>query len=155
MASSSQGWRSGLSPRRGFTAIQARRESDPPVVLALDAAHRSLRLFGSALAEAMGRSVALVVLDYGETSLQDLLNSPATTPENRHLRALATSPHVDLRRVDDLGSAIHATISYCEQHPVSLLVVSADLLGRATADPELGRRVLEGHFDLLVVTDVD
>ena len=151
------GWKSRLSPRRGFTVLQARIERTPPVVLALhdDPAH-ALSLFRSAVEEARGRHLGLVVLDYGVTPLKDLLWEDSVgvdLRERRALRALWSNPHIRVVRPADLGAGLREAVEYCESHQASLLIVAADVLASVADDPHLGQRLFNAGFDLLVVTE--
>lgn len=150
------GWKSRLSPRRGFTVLQARIELSPPVVLALHDSTQALGLFRSAIEEARGRYLRLVVLDYGVVPLKDLLwqgSADSDPREQRALRALWSNPHVRVIRAEDLSAGLHEAVGYCESQQASLLIVAADVLASVTNDPELGPRILNAEFDLLVVTE--
>jgi hypothetical protein len=150
------GWKSRLSPRRGFTVLQARIELSPPVVLALHDSPQPLGLFRSAIEEARGRYLRLVVLDYGVVPLKDLLwdDSDDSDPrEQRALRALWSNPHVRVIRAENLAGGLLDAVGYCESHQASLLIVAADVLASVAKDPELGPRIFHADFDLLVVTE--
>lgn len=149
------GWKSNPSPRRGFTVVEASRERKGSlVVVAVHDSTHGLRLFRSALDEAMGRSCDLVVLDYGVTSLRDELgdDSGEIDPGERSaLRALWTSPHVRVIRIEPTAADLENTISYCETVEASLLIIAADQI--STISPDLSDRVFKGAFDVLVITD--
>jgi hypothetical protein len=150
------GWKSRLSPRRGFTVLQAQLELSPPVVLALHSSVQALGLFRSAVEEAMGRGRRLVVIDYGSVPLHDLLwdESEDVDPrESKALRAVWANPNVQVTRVDNLHSGISDAVSYCEAHEAALLIVAAEVLGSLANDQELSPRIFSGDFDLLVLTD--
>lgn len=150
------GWKSRLSPRRGFTVLQARLEISPPVVLALHDSGQALGLFHSAVEEAKGRCRRLVVVDYGAVPLHDLLwdDSGDIDPrERRALRAVWANPHVRVIRAEDLGSGISEAVSYCEAHEAALLIVAAEVLGSLASDQEMSPRIFNADFDLLVLTD--
>jgi len=113
-----------------------------------------MHLLRSALDEAMSRGIRLVVLDCGAVSLHDRLwDSDFNSQDHRTLKGLWINPHVSVIRVEEFESSIEATISYCESHEATLLVVSADLLAAAATDENLSPSLFSGEFDLLVVTD--
>ena len=150
------GWKSRLSPRRGFTVLQARLELSPPVVLALHSSVQPLGLFRSAVEEAKGRCRRLVVLDYGAVPLHDLLwdDSADIDPrERKALRAVWANPNVRVIRADNLDSGIIEAVSYCEAHEASLLIVAAEVLGSLASDQALRPRIFNADFDLLVLTE--
>lgn len=123
-------------------------------MVAIDDSTRAMKLFRSALDEAMSRSIPLVVLDCGEVSLHDQLwGSDLDSPEHLALKSLWTNPHVRVIRPEDFESTIEATVSYCQSNEATLLVLSAEHLASAAADKALGERLFSGEFDLLVVTD--
>jgi hypothetical protein len=149
------GWKSKPSPRRGFTVVEASRElKESPVVVAVHDSTHGLRLLRSALDEAMGRSCDLDVLDYGATSLRDELGDDSEEidrGERSALRALWTSPHVRVIRIEPTAADLENTISYCETVKASLLIIAADQI--STIRPDLSDRVFNAAFDVLVVTD--
>ncbi len=148
------GWKSRLSPRRGFTVVQALQETRPPAVVALHDSRQAFHLFQSALDEAMSRSIGLVVLDFGRVSLHDQLwRSVELGPVELRLKGMMTNPHVRVIRIETFESGVESTLSYCESHDANLLIVSADFLADAAADPSLRSRMFNETFDLLVVTD--
>lgn len=151
------GWKSKPSPRRGFTVVEASRElAESPVVVAVHDPARALRLFRSALDEAMSRSRDLVVLDYGSTSLRDELGDESKDVDPRErsaMRALWTNPHVNVVRVEPVEANLEKSVSYCESIKASLLIVGADHIGSAAIEAKLADRIFNGDFDLLVVTD--
>lgn len=150
------GWKSRLSPRRGFTVLQARLELSPPVVLALHDSLQALGLFRSAIDEAMGRCRRLVVLDYGAVPLHDLVRdgSEDLDPrERKAMRAVWANPNVEVIRAENLDTGISEAVEYCESHEASLLIVAAEVLASLATDPDLGPRIFNADFDLLVVTD--
>lgn len=150
------GWKSRLTPRRGFTVVQAVQETQPPVVVALHDSAQSLHLFQAALDEAMSRSIGLVVLDFGPVSLHDqLTESGDVSPGEHRLKAMMVNSHVHVIRTETFDSGLESTLSFCESHEATLLIVSADFLADAAADPSLRSRVFSERFDLLVVTDKD
>lgn len=151
------GWKSNPSPRRGFTVVEAHRElKESPVVAAVHDSAQALRLFRSALDEAMSRSRDLVVLDYGSTSLKDELKGDSENvdpTETSAMRALWTNPHVRVVRVEPADAALEKTVSYCETIKASLLIIGADHIGTTGIDTGLANRLFNGDFDVLVVTD--
>ena len=155
------GWKSRLSPRRGFTVLQARLELSPPVVLALHSSVQALGLFRSAVEEAKGRRRRLVVLDYGAVALHDLLwddslwdDSEDLDPrERKALRAVWANPNVRVIRSDNLDTGISEAVEYCESQEASLLIVATEVLASLTTDLDLSPRIFNADFDLLVVTD--
>ena len=151
------GWKSKPSPRRGFTVVEASRElAESPIVVAVHHPARALRLFRSALDEAMSRSRDLVVLDYGSTSLRDQLGDESKDVDPRErsaMRALWTNPHVKVVRVEPVEANLEMSVSYCESNKASLLIIGADHIGSATIEGMLADRIFNGDFDLLVVTD--
>lgn len=150
------GWKSNPSPRRGFTVVEASREvSTSPVVVAVRDSTHALRLFRTALDEAMTRAHDLVVLDYGTTSLRDALqgeSADVNERERRAMRALWTNQHVNVLRQEPLEWDLGRTVSYCESVNASLIVVGADEFGSASIDPDLANRLFNAEFDVLVVT---
>lgn len=150
------GWKTRLSPRRGFTVVRALQEIQPPVVVALHNSLHSIHLFQSALDEAMSRALGLVVLDFGRESLHDQLWEIAEpSPGEHRLKGMMTNPHVRMIRTETFGSGVESTLSFCESQEAALLIVSADFLADAAADPSLRSRLFNEKFDLLVVTDQD
>jgi hypothetical protein len=150
------GWKSRPSPRRGFTVLQARLENSPPVVLALHDSVQAVALFRSAIEEAMGRSRRLVVIDYGAVPLHDLLWDASDDPDPRDgqaLRALWANPNVQVARAENIEAGISEAVAYCESHEASLLVVAAEVLASLISDLDLGPKIFNADFDLLVVTD--
>jgi hypothetical protein len=149
------GWKSRLSPRRGFTVLQARVDHSPPVVLALHDSQQALGLFRSAIEEAKSRSLRLVVLDFGDVSLHDLLwdgSDDADARERQALRALWSNPHVRVVRAA-AGAGVREAVDYCESNQASLLIVAADVVASVATDHELGPRIFNAEFDLLVMTE--
>lgn len=156
------GWKSRPSPRRGFTIIDASRKEagSSPVVLAVHDSHRATRLFRTALDQAMSRECDLVVLDCAQISLQEELERPGTDAadvrERRALRALRASPHVDvIRQVPPARHDLESTVAFCEAHGACLLIVAAAHIGESRVDTSLARRLFNGAFDLLVITEPD
>jgi hypothetical protein len=151
------GWKSKPSPRRGFTVVEASRElKESPVVVAVHDSAQALRLFRSALDEAMSRSSDLVVLDYGITSLRDELQGDSKEIEPKEtsaMRALWTNPHVHVVRVDPADANLETSVSYCESVGASLLIIGADHISATDLDAGLARRIFNGDFDVLVITD--
>lgn len=151
------GWKSRPSPRRGFTVVEASREvSASPVVVAVHDSLQALRLFRSALDEAMSRSLHLIVLDYGTTPLRDELRAvpgDADERETKAMRALWGNPHVSVIRAEPVDSDIEKTVSFCESAQASMLILGADHIGSAAIDLELSNRIFNADFDVLVVTD--
>jgi hypothetical protein len=150
------GWKSRLSPRRGFTVLQARLENSPPVVLALHDSDQAAALFRSAIEEAMGRCRRLVVVDYGTVPLHDLLWSVTDEMdprEGRDLRAVWANPNVRVIRAENINAGISEAVAYCETHEASLLIVAAEVLASLVSDRDLGPKIFKADFDLLVVTD--
>jgi hypothetical protein len=149
------GWKSKPSPRRGFTVVEASRElKESPVVVAVHDSTQALRLFRSALDEAMSRSRDLIVIDYGMTSLREELSDDSVevdSGERSAMRALWANPHVRVVRVEPVDAELDKTISYCESVRASLLIIGADQV--STIDRELADRIFKGDFDVLVVTD--
>lgn len=150
------GWKSKPSPRRGFTVVEASRElKESPVVVAVHDSTQALRLFRSALDEAMSRSADLVVLDYGSTSLKDELSDDSTevdSTERSAMRALWANPHVRVVRVEPVEADLEKTVSYCESVRASLLIIGADQIS-ATGLNAVPDRVFNADFDVLVITD--
>lgn len=150
------GWKSQPSPRRGFTVVEASRETTgAPVVAAVHDSRQAARLFRSAVDEAMGRHCNLVVLDYGEVSLQEELDDETNDIDPREratLRALRSNPHVRVIRSDPGVSDLAATVSYCESTKAGLLIVGADHIGSSSLDARLADRIFNGAFDVLVLT---
>lgn len=148
------GWKSEPSPRRGFTMIDASRDvSESPVVVAIHDSPHALRLFRSAVDEAMSRSLELIVLDYGATSLRDRIGDAAEPLDARERSTLGTlwaNSHVHVIREEPVDLDLGRTISYCESISASMLVLSADDLGSANVDAE---RVFNSDFDVLVITE--
>jgi hypothetical protein len=150
------GWKSRLSPRRGFTVLQARVDLSPPVVLALHDSRQALDLFRSAIEEAKSRSLRLVVLDYGVVPLHDLLwdrSEGSDGRERQALRALWSNPHVRVIRVEATDAGVSYAVDYCESNQASLLIVAADVVAAVASDHELAPRMFNAEFDLLVVTE--
>lgn len=151
------GWKSKPSPRRGFTVVGASRElKESPVVAAVHDSSQALRLFRSALDEAMGRARDLVVLDYGSTSLGDELRDDSKgvdSQERSAMRALWTNPHVRVVRVEPVEASLEKTVSYCESVKASLLIIGADHISATGIDAPLADRVFNADFDVLVITD--
>jgi hypothetical protein len=150
------GWKSRLSPRRGFTVLQARVDRSPPVVLALHDSQQALGMFRSAIEEAKSRNLRLVVLDYGVVPLHDLLwngSDDSDARERQALRALWSNPHVRVVRAATPGAGIREAVDYCESNQASLLIVAADVVASVATDHELGPRIFNAEFDLLVVTE--
>lgn len=151
------GWKSKPSPRRGFTVVEASRDvATCPVVVVLHDSNHALRLFRSALDEAMTRSRHLVVLDCGNPSLRDQLNDEEREVDPREqsaLRALWTNPHVSVVRMEPVEADLTKTISYCETVKASLLILAAEHIGGTALGPDLSNRIFNGDFDLLVVTE--
>jgi hypothetical protein len=151
------GWKSKPSPRRGFTIVEASRElRQSPIVLAVHDSTQALRLFRSAVDEAMSRLCDLVVLDYGSTSLREKLASDSKEVDPREtsaMRALWSNPHVDVVRVDPTQAHLEGTISYCESVKASLLIISADHISASDMGSELAKRIFNGDFDVLIITD--
>ncbi len=148
------GWKSDPSPRRGFTMVEASRDvSTPPVVVAIHDSPHALRLFRSAVDEAMSRSLELIVLDYGATSLRDKIGDATGLLDERErstLRTLWGNSHVRVIREEPRDPDLARTIAYCESISASMLVVSADDLGSAPVDTE---RIFNGDFDVLVIAE--
>ena len=150
------GWKSRLSPRRGFTVLQARLENSPPVVLALHDSVQAAALFRSAIEEAMGRCRRLVVVDYGTVPLHDLLwdaSDDLDPREAQALRAVWANPNVRVVRAENLDAGISEAVAFCESHEASLLIVAAEVLASLVNDRDLGPKIFKADFDLLVVTD--
>ena len=154
---SRHGWKPNPSPRRGFTVIAASRELiGSPVVVAVDDSAHGVRLFRSALDEAINRSCDLLVLDYGITPLRDQLaeNEEQVDPrEQSSMRVLSLNPHVKVVRIEPRDASVARTLDYCESVSASMLILGAEHLGSQTVDPTLIRRLLDSDFDVLVVTD--
>lgn len=151
------GWKSKPSPRRGFTLVEASRElKESPVVVAVHDSVQALRLFRSALDEAMSRSRDLIVLDYGSTSLRDELRdeSKKVDPRERSaMRALWTNPHVRVVRVEPAEAGLEKAVTYCEAVEASLLIIGAEHMSTTGINAALADRIFNGDFDVLVVTD--
>lgn len=151
------GWKSKPTPRRGFTVVESRRvEAASPVVVAVHDSLRAVHLFRAAADEAMARCRHLLVLDYGETSLQEQLSDETNDldrRERRTLRTLLSNPHVH-----DIGGRpaeadIEKTVAYCESVKACLLVVGADHIGAEDITPSLSGRIFDADFDVLVLAD--
>ncbi len=151
------GWKSNPSPRRGFTLIEASRTvPGSPIVAAVHRPEQGLRLFRAAVDEAMGRSLDLVVLEFGAESLRNSLQTGAGDIDDRErntLRALLANPHVRLLRFDQVESDLEKTVSFCESVGASMLVLGAEHISTTPIDPALAQRIFSGEFDVLVVTD--
>jgi len=152
-----RGWKSKPSPRRGFTVVAASRGlKGSPVVAAVHDSAQALRLFNSALDEAMSRVCDLVVLDYGNTSLRDEIEGGATgiqPKEANAMRALWTNPHLRVVRVEPADAQLEKTVSYCESVEASLLIIGADHISSAGIDAALADRIFNSNFDVLIITD--
>lgn len=148
------GWKSEPSPRRGFTMVEASHAgSTPPVVVAIHDSPHALRLFRSAVDEAMSRSLELIVLDYGTTPLHDKIGDDAELLDERErstLRTLWANSHVHVVREEPMDQDLGRTIAYCESISATMLVLSADDLGSAVVDTE---RIFNGDFDVLVIAE--
>lgn len=153
------GWKSKPSPRRGFTVVEASRETTAmPVVVAVHDSPHAARLFRNALDEAMGRHRDLVVLDYGKVSLHEILaeeSAEIEARERRALKALSSNPHVRVIRIEPDQSDLEKTVSYCESTHAALLILAADHIGADTIDANLASRLFNGKFDLLIVAEDD
>ena len=151
------GWKSKPSPRRGFTVVEATRETTTsPVVVAVHHSPQAAHLFRTAIDEAMGRHRNLVVLDYGRASLHDTLAEETTEIEPRErktLKALCSNPHVRVVRLEPDESDLEKTVGYCESTEATLLILAADHIGNAAGDVSLTNRLFNGRFDLLIVAD--
>lgn len=151
------GWKSKPTPRRGFTVIEALRlETTSPVVAAVHDSLQAIHLFRAAAEEAMGRCRDLVVLDYGETSLQEKLaeeTNDIAPRERKTVRTLLSNPHVRVIRADPVESGIARTVEYCESVEACLLVIGADHIGTEDITPSLKRRIFNANFDVLVLAD--
>lgn len=151
------GWKSKPTPRRGFTVVEAMRvENTSPVVVAVHDTLQAIHLFRAAADEAMGRCRHLVILDYGETSLQEKLadDTNVIAPrERRTLRTLLSNPHVRVIRGQPAEAAIEKTIAYCESVKASLLVIGADHIGEKDITASLSERIFNADFDVLVLAD--
>lgn len=150
------GWKSSPSPRRGFTFVEATRGiSASPVVVAVHDSTVAMRLFRSALDEAISRSRDLIVLDYGERSLHDELEDEESEVDERErhtMRVLWSNPHVHVIRIEPPESDLEKTVSYCETVRACLLVLGADHVASA-GTVDLSERIFGGSFDLLILTD--
>lgn len=137
--------------------VEASREiSATPVVVAVHDSQQALRLFRSALDEAMSRSLDLIVLDYGATPLRDELRAGSDDVderETRAMRALWTNPHVRVIRDEPVESDIEKTVSFCEAVQASMLILAAEHLGSMAIDARLSNRIFNADFDVLVITD--
>lgn len=151
------GWKSQPTPRRGFTIIEAlRTEITSPVVVAVHDSLLAIHLFQTAAEEAMSRCRHLVVLDYGERSLQQELADEGNEIDPRKrksLRTLLSNPHVRVIRIEPAESGLEKTIEYCESVDPCLLVIGADHLGAKDVAPSLGARIFNADFDVLVLAD--
>ncbi len=151
------GWKSKPTPRRGFTVVEAMRvENTSPVVVAVHDSLQAVQLFRAAADEAMGRCRHLVVLDYGETSLQEELANETidiAPRERRTLRTLLSNPHVHVIRTKRVEADIERTIAHCESVKACLLVIGADHIGAEDITPSLSARIFNGGFDVLVLAD--
>lgn len=149
------GWKVRPSPRRGFTVVEASREPESPVVTTVYDRPQGLRLFRTALDEAMSRSCDLVVLDCGRRSLREELEdtSDFETREMSDMRALLINPHVRVLRVEPHEADLENTVAYCELVKATLLIISAEQMSGRALDAALTNRIFHGDFDVLVVTD--
>lgn len=151
------GWKPKPTPRRGFTVVEAMRvETASPVVVAVHDSLQSVHLFRAAADEAMGRCRHLVVLDYGETSLQEELADETNDihpKERRTLSTLLSNPHVRVIRTDPVEADIERTVEYCESVKACLLVIGADHIGAEDITPSLPGRIFNADFDVLVLAD--
>lgn len=151
------GWKLNPTPRRGFTVVEASRESTvAPVLVALHDSARAVHLFRSAVEESMGRLCDLVVLDFGRSSLrQELSTTSGAGRELNALRSFRANPHVRVIRQEPSDASVERTVSYCESIGASLLVLGAEFASSAALDTELAARLFRGAFDVLIVTEVD
>lgn len=151
------GWKSKPTPRRGFTIVEAQRVgATSPVVAAVHDSLQAIHLFRAAADEAMARCRHLVVLDYGERSLQGELadeTNDIDPRERKTLRTLLSNPHVRVIRTDPVESDIERTVEYCESVETSLLVIGADHIGAEDITPSLTGRIFNADFDVLVLAD--
>jgi len=148
------GWKQKPTPRRGFTVVEATRESTvAPVVVALHDSTQAVHLFRSAVEESMGRLCDLVVLDFGQSPLRDqFVRTSSPTRDLNALRAFCAHPHVRLIRQDPADASVEGTVSYCESIGACLLILGADFASSAAMDTALAARLFRGAFDLLIVT---
>jgi hypothetical protein len=131
-----------------------RETTQSPVVLAIDEPERGSSLLRSALDEAMGRSCELVVLDCGESGLQDWLRDRAEAGD-REISGLHTSvcnPHVKIVPVEPETDALEHAVSYSESVQAGLLVIGTEQLP-PTIERGLSDRIFAGEFDVLVVAE--
>lgn len=145
------GWHPTPSPRRGFTLVESLRErSAPPVVVAITETPHALRLFRTAVDEAIGRSLDLLVLDSGATPLSDRMRSGAVDDRERAtLRSLWSNPHVRVIRDDPVDPDLERVLVFCETAGAVLLVLGADHIASSVVDLD---RIFNCDFDVLVVT---
>lgn len=145
------GWRPTPSPRRGFTIIESLREgSVPPVVVAITESPYALRLFRTAVDEAIGRSLDLLVLDSGPVPLSDRMRPGAGDErEMATLRSLWSNPHVRVIRDDPIDPDLERVLVFCETAGAALLVLGADHIASSVVDLD---RIFNCDFDVLVVT---
>lgn len=146
-----QGWRPTPSPRRGFTLVGAlREESAPPVVVAVTESPHALRLFRTAIDEAIGRSLDLIVLDLGNKPLSDRMRSGSSDDrEAATLRSLWSNRHVRVVRPEPIDPDLSRVLEFCETEKAVLLVLGADQIATSLVDLD---RIFSSNFDVLVVT---
>lgn len=151
------GWKSKPTPRRGFTVVEAMRvDNTSPVVVAIHDSLQAVHLFRAAADEAMGRCRTLVVLDYGETTLQEELadeTNDINPRERRSLRRLLSNQHVHVIRGKPVEAGIENTVAYCESVKASLLVIGADHIGEEDLTSSPPGRIFNADFDVLVLAD--
>jgi hypothetical protein len=123
-------------------------------VLAIDDPERGSSLLRSALDEAMGRSCELVVLDFGESELQDWLRDGAEAGDRElsSLHTLVCNPHVKIVPVEPETDALEHAVTYSESVQAALLVIGAEQLP-SSIDRGLSDRIFAGEFDVLVVAE--
>lgn len=134
--------------------VEASRDvSSPPVVVTIHDSPHALRLFRSAVDEAMARSLELIVLDYGATPLQDRIGDDDELLDERErstLRTLWANSHVHVVREEPMDPDLGKTLAYCESISATMLVLSAEDLGSAVVDTE---RIFNSDFDVLVIAE--
>lgn len=142
------GWKPNPSPRRGFTFVEFLREAVArPIVVVIPETPNAFRLFRTAVDEAIGRSLDLIVLDCGHVPLSDRMRAGDDQREMATLRSLWSNPHV--RVVRDDASDLERVLAFCESAGAVLLVLGADHIAASVVDLD---RIFNCDFDVLVVT---
>lgn len=146
-------WQPNPSPRRGFTFVESMRKvTARPVVVAIPESPHALRLFRTAVDEAMGRSLDLIVLDSGVVPLSERIRVGEDSIDQREmttLRSLWNNSRVRVVRDEPIDPDLERVLSYCETVGAMLLVLGAEHIADSVVDLD---RVFNCDFDVLVVT---